>query len=249
MTVTKFSGDYMAKIIPFPSDDWEAKSRELVLSLSNEAIYDDTYALLLDAEEIESRMHKMYLNDNNETRTSFLSGFCMFADAYVIGNEETWTQHKHKSKNSEFFAIYIREDKIPVKEQKKYGCVDLTVKDIAQRLKNESGQVELVINAGDTDSCTLTLLLLRASLDIVDTALTFADNLMKTGLTSESLTDILFERFEFRTVRIELLDGSEIEGEVIETTYGGEPNAYYIVSVNGQEQKVFRKDIALIWEI
>ena len=72
---------------------------------------------------------------------------------------------------------------------------------------------------------------------------------MKTGLTSENLTDILFERFEFRTVRIELLDGSEIEGEVIETTYGGEPNAYYIVSVNGQEQKVFRKDIALIWEI
>ena len=69
-----------------------------------------------------------------------------------------WTQHKHKSKNSEFFAIYTREDKISVKEQKKYGCVDLTVKDIAQRLKNESGQVELVINAGDTDSCTLTLL-------------------------------------------------------------------------------------------
>ena len=136
----------MAKIIPFPSDGWEEKSKELLLGLSNKAIYDDTYQLLLDAQEIEIRIHNMYLNDNTETRTLLLIGFCLFADG-----------------------------------------------------------------------------------------------LMKVGLTSESLTDILFERFEFRNVRIDLFDGETVEGEVVATTYGYEPNAYYTVSVNGRERKVFRK--------
>lgn len=239
----------MAKIIPFPGDGWEEKSRELLLGLANEAIYDDTYQLLLDAEEIEKRLHNLWLNDNTETRTYFLSGFCLFTDAYVVGNENTWTLHKKKSKNSEFYAVYTREDKIPVRERKKYGCVELTVKSIIESLANESGQVELVVNMEDKDNCVLTLVLLRSSIDIVDTAVNFADSLMKVGLTSESLTDILFERFEFRSVRIELFDGETIEGEVVETTYGDEPNAYYTVSVNGRERKVFRKDIVMINEI
>ena len=239
----------MAKIIPFPSDGWEEKSKELLLGLSDEAIYDDTYQLLLDAQEIEIRMHNMYLNDNTETRTLLLSGFCLFTDAYVVGNDKNWTEYKIGYENSEFYAVYTREDKIPKRDRKKYGCVELSVRSIVEGLVNESGQVELIVNKSDADYCVLTLALLRASIDIADTSIKFADGLMKVGLTSESLTDILFERFEFRNVRIDLFDGETVEGEVVETTYGYEPNAYYTVSVNGRERKVFRKDIVMINEI
>ncbi len=238
----------MAKIIQFSNKNMEESAKQAILELSNYAIYDSTNELLLDSEEIENRLNEMMLNDNVKSRAAVLSGLYFYTSVYVAGDEDNWREYRLRNNNSYYYAVYTDESKI-LKQKRYDDYTEYSFRMIIDDLAEENENTEIIVNPKSKNSVSLTLQLLRTAAELIEQAVSFVDKLMKEGLKSDSLTDILFERFEFRRVEIKLNDGSIIIGEVTATSYGDEPNANYEVETKEKTLTVYRKDIAFIKEI
>lgn len=237
----------MGKIIQFSQEWGKISNEDAILMLANHAICDSTDELLIDGETIEDRLMSILENDTIENKISLVTGLCFFNSAYVIGKENSWKEYKSAAENAYF--IFTDLDKIPTKHYKKRNFTEISFRIFVERLSDESNEVELYINPGNKASYIVSLEVIRASLELIDKAIEFADEQMKKGYSGETLTDVMFERYEYRTVEVQLKNGETVRGEVVGTSYGDEPNAHYELELDGQSTTVYRKDIAFIREI
>ena len=237
----------MSEIIKFPVN--EEESKELILLLANYAIADSTNELSINFEEIEERLSALRKHETIENRVQLLSGVCFFYDAYVIGEDHEWEECTMKGTEVKSYAIFTSLNKMPKKIVKAKRYSENSFRNIVDKLNKKDEKYETYINPGKNDGYIFTSELIKVSFDLIDIAIKFADDNMKKGYKGEELTDIMFERFDFRNVEITLNNGKTIKTQVEASTFGDDPNARYTYNVNGEEKEILRKDIAFIKEI
>lgn len=240
----------MAKIYNFPTDWGKHTPEELFAMFANDAICASTDETLIDSEDIEARLAELSKKDCAENRSWLIMGLLFFNDVIIIGDEDTWTKDKIAYNGSKGFAVYTSVEKLPENKRNFKYYFELAFRIILEKLANESNDIDIYVNPGDKNGWTFSLALLRASMDIANKAIDFADGLMREGLSADHLTDKLFERFDFRNVEITLTNGSKVCGEVTALSFGKEPDANYkITKENDERVIVYRKDIAFIKEV
>ncbi len=239
----------MGKILKFPpAGVRDMNMDKAFVFFANEAICDSTNEILIDGEDIEKRLERLKKEDSMENRLSLLSGLCYFSEALALGGED-WKEYKVKDgEKSVGYAIFTNVEKFPKKAQKvKYREVSLRY--MIKELENEPGETDIYINPGSKDGYIVRLELARYMLKLADTASDFADKQMQKGYRGEELTDVMFERYEWRQVEITLKDKRKIVGEITGCSFGDDPNAEYTVTTEKKEETVYRKEIEFIKEI
>lgn len=240
----------MAKIYNFPIDWGKHTLEELFAIFANDAISASTDELLIDSEDIESRLAELSNKDCAENRSWLIMGLLFFNDVIIVGDEDTWIKNKISYNGSQGFAVYTSVNKLPKNKRNFKNYFELAFRLILEKLEAENNDIDIYVNPGDKNGWTFSLALLRMSMDIANKATDFADELMKKGLDANGLTDKLFERFDFRNVEITLKDGTKLIGEVETVTFGNDVNAHYELTKSDDEKlDVYRKDIAFIKEI
>lgn len=225
-------------------------TEDLLLQLANDAICADTDSVLLNSADIEDRLLAVNKNDTPENRSYLIMGLLFYTDVILVGTETTWKSRKLNQNGLCGYAVYTSVEKLPeyVRISKIY--FDASFDYILRELQKEKDDVNIYLNPGDVNGVTFSLQLLRLMKEIADKAIDFADGLMKRGLEEKELTDTLFERFDFRQVKIKLKNGAEIEGQVTGLSFGDDPNANYeVTQKSGEPITVYRRDISYIREI
>jgi hypothetical protein len=248
LRILKFKEEIMAEILQFPQGNNE-EFEKLVSEFVNQAVCDSTDELLIDGHTIEGRIAKLCADNTMQNKVAFISGLCAFSDAYIIGDDDTWMDYKLKQGNFEGYAVFTDIDKVPADKRRRRQFTSTSFRYMIGQLEGESGKIEFCLNPNEKNSYIISLELLRVSLELYDKASDFTDDLMKKGLKAESLTDVLFERFDYRLVEITLKNGTKLSGQVECPTFGDDPNAHYELTADDKTIDVFRKDIAFIKEI
>ena len=225
-------------------------TEDLLLQLANDAICADTDSVLMDSTDIEKRLVAVNQNDTPENRSSLIMGLLFYNEAILVGTETSWKSRKLTQNGMCGYAVYTSAEKLPEYVRMSKVYFDAPFGYILGELQKEKDGVNIYLNPGDVNGVTFSLQLLRLMKEIADKAIDFADGLMKRGLEEKELTDTLFERFDFRQVKIKLKNGAEIEGQVTGLSFGDDPNANYEVTQrNGEPIAVYRRDISYIREI
>ena len=239
----------MGKILNFPTDWVKNGNPDKFMSiLLNQAICDSTDEILIDHEDIEERLENLAKNDSLENRIKVICGLCFFDMAIVLGGED-WKEYTMQEEDSYGYVVFTHINKIPQKQYKKIGFEEFSFRRIIEELADEKGSVEIYVNPGSSASFIFNLQVIRATLEIIDKAVEFADEQMKKGYSGEELTDVMFERFEFRNVEITLKDNQKLVGEVTSLSYGDDPNANYEITAGEKKVTIYRKDIAFIKDL
>ena len=222
-------------------------TEDLLLQLANDAICADTDSVLLNSADIEDRLLAVNKNDTPENRSYLIMGLLFYTDVILVGTETSWKSRKLTQNGLCGYAVYTSVEKLPEYVWISKIYFDASFDYILRELQKEKDDVNIYLNPGDVNGVTFSLQLLRLMKEIADKAIDFADGLMKRGLEEKELTDTLFERFDFRQVKIKLKNGAEIEGQVTGLSFGDDPNANYeVTQKSGEPITVYRRDISYI---
>lgn len=160
----------MAKIYNFPTDWGKHTTEDLFGMFANDAIIASTDEMLIDGEDIETRLAELSKKDCAENRSRLIMGLLFFNDIIIVGDEENWTKNKISYNGSQGYAVYTSAGKLP-KSKRNFKCYfELAFRLILEKLQNESNDVDIYVNPGDKNGWTFSLALLRMGMDIANKA-------------------------------------------------------------------------------